>query len=464
MMIKKLFKPADGGSRKLRMLNEPISRLIPSLAVPTIISMLITSIYNMADTYVVSQLGTSASGAVGVVFSAMAMIQAMAFTIGMGCGANASQLLGAGNQREAERFICTGFFTALITGVVVAVCGLVAMEPLMSLLGATPTILPYAKEYASWIFIGSPFMMSALVLNTSLRFQGMAVYGMVGITTGGILNMLLDPLFIFGLGMGTAGAGCATAVSQTVSMIILITMCNTREGVIHLRLRDFSPSFSRYGKILYTGGASMARQGIGAVSTAVLNNVAGLWGDPAIAAMSIVTRFTMFVNSTVIGFGQGFQPVCAFCYGAWKYRRVREAYWFCVKVATGVLLTLGVIAFLFASPIMGFFRPDDAEVIAIGTVAMRAQMVTVPLWGVIVMSNMFTQSIGYGIRAAIVASSRQGLFLIPALLIMPPLMGLLGLQLSQAVSDVLSFGLSLVISVGILRKLALMPDREEPVQ
>lgn len=451
-------------SRGEMMLQQPIRRVIPRLAVPTIISMLITSIYNMADTYFVGQIsggadGTSAAAAVGVLFSAMAMIQAVAFTIGMGSGANMSRAMGAQNMDEARTFVSLAFFTAVGTGVVLGGLGLCFTDDLVRLLGATESILPHARAYATYIFYATPFMMGSLVMNNLLRFQGLALYGMVGMATGGLLNMVLDPLLIFGLNLGTAGAAIATAISQFVSFCILLSMTNLRRNTLHITFRFFKPSLRLYGRIIYNGLPSMGRQGIAALSTALLNNTAAAWGDPAIAAMSIVTRLIMFINSSVIGFGQGFQPVCAYCYGAGRYSRVREAYRFCVRVSTLILLVLSAVAFIFAEPIVTLFRREDAEVIRIGTRALRFQLMTLPLWGFITMSNMFTQSIGYGVRATIIASARQGIFLIPMLLLLPRLWRLTGLQLAQPAADVLTLLLCLLVIPSILRQMKQMPDR-----
>ena len=453
------MKHMDSSSRGEMMLNMPVSRVIPQLAIPTIISMLITSIYNMADTFFVSQLGTSASGAVGVIFSAMAIIQAVAFTIGMGSGTNVSQALGAGDEEKAQRYVSTAFFTAVAVGAVLAAAALLNIDWLVRFLGATETIAPYAKDYATYIFYAAPFMMGSLAMNNLLRFEGLSIYGMVGITTGGILNMVLDPLLIFGFGLGKSGAAIATAISQFVSFTILLIMTNTKDAAISIHPRNFRPTARMYGRIFYMGLPSLGRQGIASVSTILLNNAAGLYGDAAIAAMSIVSRFIMFINSTVIGFGQGFQPVCGYCYGAGRYSRVREAFTFCVKVFTIILLVLSAVSFLFARPIITVFRRDDPLVIEIGTFALRAQLLTLPLWGFITMSNMFTQSIGYGVRATIIATARQGTFLIPALLILPQVFGLRGIQIAAPISDVLTLFLALGIVSGILRQLKAKPDK-----
>ncbi len=435
------------------MLNEPVERVIPRLAVPTIISMLITAVYNMADTFFVSQLGRSASGAVGIVYSAMALIQAFAFMIGMGAGNNISRLLGQGDEEEAKKFASVAWFTGFLLGCAVVVLGATNMNSIVMLLGSTETIAPFAADYARYIFMAAPFMMCSFIMNNLLRFQGFASYAMVGIATGGILNMILDPILIFGFNMGTAGAGAATGLSQFVSFCILLIMCNTHKASIHITPRNFRPSLHIYGRILYTGVPSLARQGIASISSVMLNSIAGGYGDAAVAAMSIVSRFTMFINSVIIGFGQGFQPVCAFNFGAQKYDRVKKAFRFSVKTATIALIILCGIAMFFSGHIIALFRRGDAEVIEIGTFALRAQLATMPLWGYYIMCNMLSQSIGYGFRASVISCARQGLFLIPVLAVLPRFFGLRGLQLAQPLSDILAFILAFVLTSGISREL-----------
>ncbi len=440
-------------SREEKMLKGQINKVIPNLAVPSIISMLISSIYNMADTFFVSQIGTSASGAIGIVFSAMALIQAFSFMIGQGAGSNVSRLLGAGKRDEAKQYVSTGFFTGFAVGIVVAILGLTMIHPIVMMLGSTETIAPYAEDYARYVFLAAPFMICSFIMNNCLRFQGLAIYSMVGITTGGILNIILDPIMIFGFHLGTAGAGIATGTSQFVSFVILLCMCNMHKDSIKISPRNYRLSGKLYWNIIYTGFPSFGRQGIASISTVILNTIAGQYGDAAIAAMSIVSRYTMFINSVVIGFGQGFQPFCGFNFGAKQYERVRQGFWFCVKVATVVLLVLSVLSILFSGNIIAIFRRDDPEVIRIGTFALRAQLCTMPLWGFYNLSNMFTQSIGYGGRSTIISCARQGIFLIPVLFILPRFFGLTGLQLSQPVSDVLAFLLAVVMVNGILREL-----------
>ena len=438
--------------QKYKLMTEtPVKPLVCKLAVPTIISMLVTSFYNMADTFFVGRIGTSASAAVGIVFSLMAIIQATGFFFGHGSGNFISRALGQQDNDTAEKMAATGFFSALIAGAVIMVVGLTFLEPLAVLLGSTPTILPYCKSYLSIILIGAPWMTSSLVLNNQLRFQGNAVYGMIGITAGAVLNIALDPLLIFVLDMGIAGAALATIISQFVGFVLLL-VGTRREGSIAIRLRSFKPSLYLYKNIFKGGAPSLFRQGLNSVATICLNVSAGVYGDAAIAGMSIVTRIMQFANSCLIGFGQGFQPVCGFNYGAKKYGRVKEAFWFCVKLSTIVLVVLAVVGFVFSPQIVSIFR-DDPEVIAVGKIAMKMQCITFPLAAWIVMCNMMTQTIGKAVRASFLAMARQGLFFIPAVLILPRLFGIFGLEISQAVADVITFALAIPLQIKTLKEM-----------
>ena len=434
------------------MANAPVNRIIPKLAVPTIISMLVTSIYNMADTFFVSQLGTSASGAVGIIFSAMAIIQALAFMIGMGSGNYMTRSLGAGKRELAEQIVSIAFFTGIIMGLVITVSATFNIHRVVLLLGATETIAPYAEAYAHYIFIAAPFMICSFIMNNLLRFQGKASFAMVGITVGGLLNIALDPLFIFSMGMGTAGAALATGLSQSISFCILLWMCNHQESCISISIRKFRPKLAIYREVLYGGIPSLGRQGIASVATILMNFMCQPYGDAAIAAMSIVSRFMFFINSVIIGFGQGFQPVCSYCFGAGLYDRVKKACWFCIRVSTIILLVLSVISFPAARSIITLFRRNDPTVIEIGTLALRLQLITLPLQGAVIMGNMMPQSIGYGFRATLVSTARQGIFLIPLLTIMTYTIGLLGIQCAQPLADIATFILSLFVIRGIFKE------------
>ena len=418
--------------------EEKIPTLVLNMAVPSIISMLITSFYNMADTFFVGQIGTTATAAVGVIFPLMSIIQALGFTFGHGSGNYISRKLGQGEVEDAKKMAATGFVSALVAGAIFGLVGLIFLDGLVGILGATPTIAPYARQYAMYILIGTPFMASSLVLNNQLRFQGSAFFGMIGMGVGAVLNIALDPLFIFVLDMGVSGAALATILSQIVSFCLLLRGC-TRGGNIAISLKSFSPSWARYKEIARGGTPSLFRQGLGSVATICLNFAAGIYGDAAIAGMSIVTRVLQFANSAIIGLGQGFQPVCGFNYGAKLYGRVRKAFWFTVSLAFCVLLIGSIVGIAFAPQIIAIFRKEDLEVIKIGALSLRLQCIFLPLSAFVVGSNMMLQTIGKPVKASISAAARTGLFFVPAILILPQFFGLLGVQMSQAVADLCSF-------------------------
>lgn len=446
-----------------RMTEAPVEKLVLSLAVPTIVSMLTTSIYNMADTYFVSQINTSASGSVGVAFPLMMLIQAIGFTLGMGSGNYISRLLGQKDREYSSKVLATGFFTALIIGTILGILGLIFLNPLVYALGATETIAPYAKAYIQYILIGMPFMTASFVLNGTLRFQGSAFYSMIGIATGGVLNILLDPIFIFTLNLGTAGAAIATIISQFISFCILFYN-SSKGGNIKIKLKEFTPKWVMYKEILKGGLPSFYRQALGSVAMICLNFSAGIYGDAAIAAMSIVGRVIHFAISIMLGLGQGFQPVCGFNYGAKFYDRVLKSFYFTAKLSIIALTVLGVIGVITSPLVMTAFRKEDLEVIRIGTLALRFQSFTLPLIAWIIMTNMLVQTIGKSKEASIIAIARQGIFFIPAILILPKLIGLIGVQISQPISDLFSFTVSAIIGKRVLNELKLLQHEQESIQ
>ena len=432
------------------MTTAPVERLIAKLAVPTIISMLITTIYNMADTFFIGMISTAASGAVGVSFSVMAIIQALGFFFGQGSGAGISQALGSQDTERADQLASTGFFSALFCGAAVGVLGLLFMEPLVYFLGATETIYPYCVDYLRLILIGAPWMCASFVLNNLLRFEGSAFRAMVGLTTGGILNMLLDPLFIFTFDMGIAGAAAATIVSQAISFGILYFQIR-KHSAISLRLKHIRLSIPMYSAITRNGLPSLLRQSIASLGTICVNTAAKPFGDAAIAAMGIISRISMFSNSAMLGFGQGFQPVCGFNYGAKLYDRVRKGYFFLIKASVVGLLSVAAVEYIFAEEFVGIFR-DDPAVIAIGAKALRLLCFTLPLNSFIISSNMLLQTTGQVVPASILGVARQ-VFLIPCLWIFTGLFDLLGLQMAQPVADCVTFVIAIPMVTSFLRKL-----------
>ena len=443
-----------------RMTETPIPQLVLSLAAPTILSMLITSIYNLADTFFVGQISTSASGAVGIVSSLMAILQALGFMLGHGSGSIISRSLGSQNTDAATRFASTSFFTALVFGGIITAAGLLTLPDFMMLLGSTETILPHACAYARYILLAAPIMMSSLVMNNILRYEGKASFAMIGLVTGGLLNIALDPLFIFGLGMGTAGAGLATALSQTISFCILLSMFLRGKTVSQFRLSAVTREARDFGRILLGGAPSFSRQGLNSIGGMLLNLAARSYGDAAVAGMSIVSRIFMFIISVAIGVGQGLQPVASFNYGARKYRRVRQAAIFTIEAAFCMLVVLVGLCWVNGDALIRLFR-DDPAVTAVALPAFHYQCLAMLLHPIIVVANMTFQSVGASGRATFLACCRQGVFFIPLILILPRTHGLFGVEICQPIADVLTFLVSLPFLLAFLQQLGRMDDAEQ---
>lgn len=436
-----------------KMVGTPIPRLVTGLAIPTIISMLVTSVYNMADTYFVSQLGTSAAGAVGIVFSLMAIIQATGFTLGMGSGSLSSRLLGQKRYEEVHQICSSAFFSALTMGITITVLGSLFLDSLMNLLGATDTILPYARSYARYILFGAPFMCSSFVMNNILRSEGKATFSMIGIASGGILNIFLDPIFIFIFHMGIAGAAIATLISQCVSFSILLVCFLSGKSTIRLDIRRVSRNFSVYKEILQTGFPSFCRQGLASIASIALNINASVYGDAAVAAMSITGKIFMMVFSIMLGFGQGFQPVAGYNFGAKKYRRVKQALIFTLAAGTCMMTVLGAAGFLSAPWLIRLFRRDDAQVIAIGIITIRLQALALPLMPLAAVMNMIFQVIGRSGKATFLSACRQGIFFLPMIVFLPVWFGLTGIEIAQPLSDLGTFLLCIPFALLLIREL-----------
>ena len=434
------------------MTQTPVPKLILKLSVPTIISMLVTGIYNSADTFFVGKISTEATAAVGIVFSVMAIIQAIGFMCGQGSGNYLARMLGANDTKQANEVASTGFALSLIIGTLIALVGIFLVEPISDMLGATETTLADTKNYMRIILLGAPFMTGQFVINNQLRFQGSAIYAMFGLLAGAIANIALDPLFIFVFDLGVSGAALATVSGQIISFIVL--MIGSKQGVnIHIRFKNIKINKHYILEIINGGIPSLFRQGLAALATIMLNKISGEFGgDAAIAGMSVATRTLMLVSSALIGFGQGYQPVCSFNYGANLKKRVKQGYFFCLKYGTLFLIVVATGCFVFAPQIVSYFR-DDPDVIAIGSKALRFQAVTLPLMSGIVMTNMMLQSIGAGIKASISSSARSGIFFIPLLFALSSLFGLTGVECAQAAADVCSMVLAIPFAYSELKKM-----------
>lgn len=447
------MKTLDANEKYIRMTQAPVEPLIGKLAVPTVISMLISTVYNMVDTYFIGKINTSASGAVGVAFSVMALIQALGFFFGQGSGVNISQELGRKEHMKAQNLASTAFFLSLAAGTLLSAGLLLFLRPATIFLGATDTILPYAMSYLRILLLGAPFMVGSLVLNNQFRFVGNAVYGMVGLASGAVLNMILDPLFIFTFQWGIAGAAAATVCSQLLGFVLLLIGTHRADN-IPIRLCRFTMRGWCLAAILRGGLPSFCRQGVTSAASICLNIAAKPFGDPAIAAMAIVAKIMNFSNSAIIGLGQGFQPVCGFNYGAGLYDRVKKAFFFCVKCGAGILIVAAALEFIFAPQLIEVFRRGDPEVVRIGALALRLRCITLIFSAWSTTSNMMMQTMGRVVSATLVGISRQGILLIPLVFLLPRHLGVLGIQLGQPIADVVTFLIAVPIQLILLRHLS----------
>lgn len=433
-----------------KMTQTPIPKLIVSLSIPTIISMLVTNIYNLVDTAFVGKLGTSASGAVGVVFGFMSILQAIGFLFGQGSGSIIARRLGTKDNEAASEVASTGFFTAFGIATLVGIGCMIGLDDLVTWLGSTPTIAPYAKSYIMFILIAAPFMVTSFTLNNILRYEGKAILGMVGLMVGAVLNILGDAILMFGCHLGIMGAGISTAVSQIISFGILISMFLRGRTSCRISLRNFRFREGVIWEIVSTGFPSLLRQGLNSITTVLLNSEAAVYGDPAVAAMSIVSRIIFFMASVAIGVGQGFQPVSGFNYGAGRYDRVKKGYWFTMILSEVILTGLGIVVFVFSPDLIRIFR-DHESVVSIGTRALRLQAISQVVMPLCMSTEMMFQSTGSRIPATLLSAMRNGIIFIPTLLILANLRGLAGIQEAQPLANLLGVIPTVICAVWFFR-------------
>ena len=439
--------------RKMLMLNEPVSRVIPKMAIPTIVAFLINSIYSLADTYFVSSLGTNATAAVSVNTSLDQLIMMAGSMLAMGANSYIARLLGKGDPKKASQVLSTAFFLAMGLGTLLMIVGCSFMPPMVRLLGATPTCEEYAIDYATYILLAAPFMAANFVMNQCLRSEGSATLSMVGMGFGGILNCFLDPIFIFNLDMGVAGASLATAISKLVSFVILIFPYLTRRSMLHLSIRNFHFSRDIMKEIVSVGSSSMFRSGLAVVAGIMLNDIAGNISDSVLAGIGVTTKIMMFPFSIILGFGSGFQPVAGFNWGAKRYDRVRASYRFStwVSILGGVLL--GGILAIFSDPIIVLFAGSDPEMQEIGSLAIRLQCIALPIHAWVMVVNMLCVGLGNAKGAFLLATARQGTCFIPILYPLALLLGSTGVASAQAAADVISLAMAFPIMAMMNKKI-----------
>ena len=438
----------------ITMTETKIPKLITSLAIPTVISMLITALYNFADTYFVTLLGNdSITAAVNVVFPLMTIIQAIGFMIGMGAGSIIARLLGKHLEHEASKIATSALFSAILIGLIIMTLGLIFINPLMIVIRASDTVLPYAKEYAFYIILASPIMMASYVLNNALRAEGKAKLSTIGLVIGVCLNIILDPILIFGFKLGIRGASIATAISMAIGFIIMLSFFLRNKKVVKLEVKNISLRFNDYGLIMVIGLPSLLRQGLASVSTILLNDAANTYGgDPGTAAMGVVAKITQIVFMIMLGIGQGYQPVAGYNYSAKKYDRVKEAFWFMVKMSTIVMIVGSATLAILSDPLIRAFVKTDSG-ISIGRNALLYQCIGLVFCPLGVACNMSFQSLGKKARAIVVSCFRQGLCYIPFIIILPIYIGVMGVELSLMIADILTFVLCIPFAINFFKEI-----------
>ncbi len=435
-----------------KMTEKSVTGLVISLSLPTVIGQMITAIYNMADTFFVTRLGDSAVGGVAVVFALQSIIQAVGFGLAMGSGSLTSLKLGEKDGQSANKYFSSAFFAALFFGLLLAVVGITNLNGLLRLLGSTETILPYAADYAFYILLGAPIMCSTFVLHNTLRSEGRATLATLGMTSGGLLNLLLDPLFIFKFNMGVSGAALATILSQFVSFSILLFFYLTGKSIVKLSLKKVSRFYKDYWLLIKTGLPTVFRQGLGSVATTLLNLRVKAYSDAAIAAVGIANKVYMLMRSFVLGIGHGFQPVAGYNYGAKKYDRVKKSFFVATALGTAVSSVAGVALLIFSREIINLFGPETEAVAEIGSQMLIFVGCAIPFLGYSTYVNQLYQCLGFVKGATFLASCRQGIFFVPLIIISPIFMGLNGILATQPLSDALTFIVSVPFNIYFLKK------------
>ncbi|MBE6593364.1 MAG: MATE family efflux transporter [Ruminococcaceae bacterium] len=441
-------------NRRTLMLNEPVSRIIPKMAVPTIVAFLINSVYSLADTFFVSSLGEQATAAVSVNASLDQLIMLCGSMLAVGANSYIARLLGKGDEKKASQVLSTAFFTAFGIGLLLMALGLTFMTPMVRLLGATPTCEQYSIDYATYILLAAPFMATSFVMNQCLRSEGSATLSMIGMGFGGVLNCILDPIFIFGLDMGVAGASLATAISKLVSFSILIFPYITRKSLLHLSIKNYYISKDIVTEIVTVGSSSAFRSALAVVAGIMLNDMAGNISDAVLAGIGVTTKIMMFPFSIILGFGNGFQPVVGFNWGAKRYDRVRSSYRFSSLVAIIGATVMGLIVAIFADQIIVMFAGDNEYMREIGRISIILQCIALPVHAWVAVVNMLCTGLGNAGGAFVLATARQGSCFIPILFPLAFFFGAYGIASVQAIADILTLALAIPILIKVKKKIS----------
>ena len=441
-------------SKKMELLGSTsIPKALLAMGIPTMIGMLVNAFYNLVDAYFVGGLGESQMGAISVVYPLGQVVVGLGLLFGNGAASYISRLLGRGDKENADKVASTALYSSVSVGAVIIIISMVFLHPILKLLGATDSIMPYAATYASIYIVSCIFNVFNVTMNNIVTSEGAAKTTMCALLTGAVLNIALDPLFIYVFDLGVAGAAIATAISQVVSTCVYLTYIFRKKSVFHFRVKDCTYTKETMSEIFKIGIPTLVFQILTSVSISLINNAAGDYGDSAIAGMGVVTRLISMGSLSVFGFIKGFQPIAGYSYGAKKFDRLREAIKTSILWSTVFCVIFGVILALFPTAIVSQFTKGDAEMIRIGAASLRANGISIMLFGFYTVYSSLFLALGKGREGFILGACRQGICFIPVILLLPMVWGLNGIMYAQPIADVLSAIITVFMAIPLHKKL-----------
>ncbi len=441
-------------SKKMELLGSTsIPKALLAMGIPTMIGMLVNAFYNLVDAYFVGGLGESQMGAISVVYPLGQVVVGLGLLFGNGAASYISRLLGRGDKENADKVASTALYSSVSVGAVIIIISMVFLHPILKLLGATDSILPYAATYAGIYIVSCIFNVFNVTMNNIVTSEGAAKTTMCALLTGAVLNIALDPLFIYVFDLGVAGAAIATAISQVVSTCVYLTYIFRKKSVFHFRVKDCTYTKETMSEIFKIGIPTLVFQILTSVSISLINNAAGDYGDSAIAGMGVVTRLISMGSLSVFGFIKGFQPIAGYSYGAKKFDRLREAIKTSILWSTVFCVIFGVILALFPTAIVSQFTKGDAEMIRIGAASLRANGISIMLFGFYTVYSSLFLALGKGREGFILGACRQGICFIPVILLLPIVWGLNGIMYAQPIADMLSAAITVFMAIPLHKKL-----------
>ena len=441
-------------SKKMELLGSTsIPKALLAMGIPTMIGMLVNAFYNLVDAYFVGGLGESQMGAISVVYPLGQVVVGLGLLFGNGAASYISRLLGRGDKENADKVASTALYSSVSVGAVIIIISMVFLHPILKLLGATDSILPFAATYASIYIVSCIFNVFNVTMNNIVTSEGAAKTTMCALLTGAVLNIALDPLFIYVFDLGMAGAAIATAISQVVSTCVYLTYIFRKKSVFHFRVKDCTYTKETMSEIFKIGIPTLVFQILTSVSISLINNAAGDYGDSAIAGMGVVTRLISMGSLSVFGFIKGFQPIAGYSYGAKKFDRLREAIKTSILWSTAFCVIFGVILALFPTAIVSQFTKGDAEMIRIGAASLRANGISIMLFGFYTVYSSLFLALGKGREGFILGACRQGICFIPVILLLPIVWGLNGIMYAQPIADVLSAVITVFMAIPLHKKM-----------